>query len=280
MYLALSPGAVGIYPETLEHAIAAAQAGGFEGLEISPQTIKDRGLDTVKSLLEQANLAPAGFGLSVDFRQEVAPTDAQMQEFAEGVELAAALGMKRCMTWIMPCSNVLPFDANFEFHVERLQPIAKILQDNGVGFGLEFVGPKTLRDSQTYPFVYDIAGMTKLAEAVGPEVGFLVDSFHWYCTGSSVDDLAAIPVSKVVYVHINDAQPGKTPEEQVDNQRALPAGTGVIDAKAFLGTLKSIGYDGPLVAEPFLDLSHLASDAERAQLIGEAGRKMLAAAFN
>jgi hypothetical protein len=44
--------------------------------------------------------------------------------------------------------------------------------------------------------------------------------------------------------------------------------------------LKSIGYDGPLVAEPFLDLSHLASDAERAQLIGEAGRKMLAAAFN
>jgi hypothetical protein len=280
MYLALSPGAVGIHPATLEDAISAAVAGGFGGLELSPQTIKERGVDVVKGLLAEANLAPAGFGLSIDFRQEVAPTDAQVQEFAEGVELAAAVGLTRCMTWIMPCSNERPFDANFEFHVERLQPLAKILQDNGVGFGLEFVGPKTLRDSQTYPFVYDIPGMTKLAEAVGPEVGFLVDSFHWYCTGSNVEDLAAVPLSKVVYVHINDAQPGKTPEEQVDNQRALPAETGVIDAKAFLGTLKSIGYDGPLVAEPFLDLSYLASDAERAVLIGNAGRKMLSVAFD
>ncbi len=37
----------------------------------------------------------------------------------------------------------------------------------------------------------------------------------------------------------------------VDNQRAMPGETGVIDIAAFLGELDSIGYDGPITAEPF-----------------------------
>ena len=39
--------------------------------------------------------------------------------------------------------------------------------------------------------------------------------------------------------------------EQIDSRRELPAATGVIDLKAFLGALVAIGYDGPVRAEPF-----------------------------
>ena len=31
----------------------------------------------------------------------------------------------------------------------------------------------------------------------------------------------------------------------------MPTATGVIDLKAFLGSLLKIGYDGPIAAEPF-----------------------------
>ena len=40
-------------------------------------------------------------------------------------------------------------------------------------------------------------------------------------------------------------------DEQIDNRRGLPCATGVIDLKGFLGGLVKIGYDGPIVAEPF-----------------------------
>lgn len=46
--------------------------------------------------------------------------------------------------------------------------------------------------------------------------------------------------------------PGDTlPLDSLDSRRELPAATGVIDLKAFLGSLLKIGYDGPISAEPF-----------------------------
>jgi len=279
VYLALSPGAVSIRPTTLDEAISAALAGPFEGLEIDLNLARQVGAEGTKDRLRAAGLHAAGFGLPIDFRKDDAPSQDALDAFARDAELAAEIGLTRCATWIMPASDKRTFDENFAFHAERLRPLAKTLADNGIAFGLEFVGPKTLRSQFAHEFVYDIAGMSKLAEAVGANLGFLVDSFHWYCTGSDLEALRGIPLSQVVYVHINDARPGRGPEEQVDSERELPAETGVIDAKAFLTELKAKGYDGPLVAEPFLDLSHLPDDATRARLIADAGRRMLAVAF-
>ena len=50
---------------------------------------------------------------------------------------------------------------------------------------------------------------------------------------------------------LNDAPAGIPVDQQLDSQRELPAATGVIDLKAFLGSLVAIGYDGPVRAEPF-----------------------------
>ena len=50
-------------------------------------------------------------------------------------------------------------------------------------------------------------------------------------------------------------------DQQIDSRRDLPAATGVIDLKAFLGALVEIGYDGPIMAEPFRpDLRSLPRD--------------------
>jgi predicted xylose isomerase-like sugar epimerase len=52
-------------------------------------------------------------------------------------------------------------------------------------------------------------------------------------------------------VDLNDAPAGIPVDQQVDGKRELPAATGVIDAKSFLGALEKIGDDGPVRAEPF-----------------------------
>jgi len=52
-------------------------------------------------------------------------------------------------------------------------------------------------------------------------------------------------------VHLNDAPAGVPVDQQIDSKRELPCATGVIDLKAFFGALVKIGYDGPVVVEPF-----------------------------
>ena len=53
----------------------------------------------------------------------------------------------------------------------------------------------------------------------------------------------------VISVDLNDAPKGIPKEQQKDNERELPAATGVIDLVAFLSALQKIGYDGTLLFE-------------------------------
>ncbi len=56
---------------------------------------------------------------------------------------------------------------------------------------------------------------------------------------------------QVVLVHVNDALAGVPVDKQLDGVRGLPGATGVIDLVGFLHALQDIGYDGPVMAEPF-----------------------------
>ena len=55
----------------------------------------------------------------------------------------------------------------------------------------------------------------------------------------------------VITVDLNDAPIGLTIDQYRDDNRELPAATGVIPVKQFLDALLQIGYDGPIQAEPF-----------------------------
>ena len=84
----------------------------------------------------------------------------------------------------------------------------------------------------------------------GP-VGLLVDIFHLYTSHADVAAVRDLPVKEVVNVHVNDAIAGRTPDQQIDNERALPGETGVCDIAGFMQALAAIGYDGPVTVEPF-----------------------------
>ncbi len=275
MQKALSPGAIGVKAPNIEAAAEAARLGGFSAVEISPKEVVERGVEAAKAALGEIKVA--GFGAPFDWRNDEAAWKAGLIDLPAQAAAMAALGCFRCSTYIMPFSEERTFDENYDFHVSRIKPLAAALAVEGIHFGMEYVGPATMRAGKKYPFVHDLAGMLKMAADCGQNVGLLMDAWHWYTSHETVADVLALTAEQVVYVHVNDAPAGIAVDDQVDNTRALPCETGVIDLAAFLGALKKIGYDGPVVCEPFKkELNDLSDDAARLKLVGAAMDKMLA----
>jgi sugar phosphate isomerase/epimerase len=168
---------------------------------------------------------------------------------------AAALqkaGVSRVGTWLMPNSDELTYAQNLRQHASRLRQCAKVLADHQQRLGLEYVGPRTLWTAKRYPFVHSMAETKDLiGEIGGDNVGFVLDSWHWFTAEESVADLHTLTPADIVACDLNDAPKDRRVEEQIDSQRELPMATGVIDLKAFLEALVAIGYDGPIRAEPF-----------------------------
>ena len=97
-----------------------------------------------------------------------------------------------------------------------------------------------------------MAEMRELIAAIDqPNVGLVLDSWHWYTAHETESDLLGLKGTEVICCDLNDAPKGISIDEQKDNTRDLPCATGVIDLKVFLGALIKIGFDGPVRAEPF-----------------------------
>lgn len=281
MYSALSAGTIGVSFDTLERGLELARIGGFDGLELSGDLVKAavaaEGAAAVRERFDRAGIRPAGFGLPVDFRGDNYDEAAAISRLKPIARAMKEIGATRCATWIMPADDARNHDAMWDLHVSRLAPLNGVLHDEGISLGLEFVGPKTLRDRFRYPFVYTMKGMLSMCAAIGPGTGLLLDIFHLFTSGGTLAQLRQIPRSRIIYVHINDARDGRELHEQIDNERELPGATGVLDLPGFLSTLKEMGYDGPIVAEPFLDrLKELPDDESRVREVGLAVKDALA----
>lgn len=254
MYPNLNTGAIGV-KATFGEAVELAARHGFGGIDFSIEEVEkivaDKGEAHVRKLLSDAGLRLGAWGPPVNWRADDASWQADLPLLARRSALARELGSDRATTWIMPGDNDRDFDANYAFHLERLRPVVEGLAQEGCRLGLEWVGPKTLRDARRYPFVHTMDEMRKLAADLGGNVGLLVDIFHLYTSHADVAAVRDLPVKEVVNVHVNDAIAGRTPDEQLDNERALPGETGVCDIAGFMQALNAIGYDGPVTVEPF-----------------------------
>jgi sugar phosphate isomerase/epimerase len=265
MSIHLSCGALGIKASQTE-AIDYAARYGFDVVDadggylgnLSPADLA-RLLDSMKA----KNVGWAMAGFPTEFRKDDAAFSESIKTlpaYAAGLERA---GVKRVTTWISPNSADITYMQNLRTHARRLREAAGILNDHGIRFGMEYVGPKTSWSTKRYPFVHTMAEMKELiAEIDRPNVGLVLDSWHWYTSGETKKDLLTLRGDQVVSVDLNDAPTGIPVDQQMDGKRELPAATGVIDAGSFLGALQAIGYDGPVRAEPFNDAVRKMAPAE------------------
>jgi sugar phosphate isomerase/epimerase len=269
VYKNLSAGAIGIHGLTLGETIRLAADTGYAGVDFSiqeaAQIAEDEGLDYLRGLFAEAGVRPGQWGLPVAWRDD-ARWERDVQELPRLAALGQALGCTRTATWCPPASDELTFDENLRWHVDRFRPIAVVLADHGCRLGIEFIGTESLRAGKRYPFIYTLEGMMELAAVIGTgNVGLLLDAWHLYTSGGSVDDLDPISPDQIVTVHVNDAPKGVALDALVDTVRCLPMETGVIDLPAFMRKLTALGYAGPVTTEPFSQaLNELAARDPRA----------------
>ncbi|MFN3190101.1 MAG: sugar phosphate isomerase/epimerase family protein [Aureliella sp.] len=250
----LCPGRLGVKANQVE-TIQLGKRYGFESVEPLSWDLKKKSPDEVAatvSMLKENDLVWGAGGLPVEFRKDEAKFKQDMEALPGHCLAYQMHGVTRVGTWMMPTHDSRTYRANFDLHASRLRQAGKVLADHGLSLGLEYVGPRTLWSSQRYAFIHTMAETKELLEAIGlPNVGFVLDSWHWYTAEETVEDLKSISKDQIIAVDLNDAPAGIPINEQIDNTRALPSATGVIDLKRFLMTLVELGYDGPIRAEPF-----------------------------
>ena len=123
-----------------------------------------------------------------------------------------------------------PYDPDLARLTDQLGAIADLSARYGLRVVLEFF-PWTVAP--------DLATAVRIVEAAGrADIGILVDTLHFDRSGSTLEQLARIPASRLPFVHVCDApvQDAYTTEELLHAGRAerLPPGEGAIDLMAIL----------------------------------------------
>ncbi len=256
MYKNLSMESLG-HSVPFDQTCALAREHDFAGVELDLRFLHALGSQSAAADWFGAfGLHPGGFPLNAEWR-ESDPEESfveSLETVVADAELAAALGCKRCYTWVMPRSEKLDFYQHFDLVVPRLIRVADVLAKHGIMLGFEFVGPPTMRTRPSKDFVHSLDGIRTFAAAIGMHslnTGILLDSFHWYTSRCSVAEIEHLDHNEVVSVHVNDAVAGRKVDEQLDHEREMVGATGVIDIAGFVTALRTIGYVGPLTVEPF-----------------------------
>jgi sugar phosphate isomerase/epimerase len=274
MYRNLNPALIGAVA-SFEELTRQARRANFEGMDIDVlETLnqtKDKTIDYVKKVFKKNELCFGGWYLPTRWKEKAKYFEQDLQQLSAQSLLAKQLGCNRATTWISSFSEEFSFKKNFDWHIDRLTKVAEVLRENDCLLALEFVGTKTFRSGHKYEFIHNLRGVMTLIEAIGMRnVGLLIDSWHWYVSGGTLEDLRQVSTKEVFYVHINDAPKNKKRDEQIDLVRCLPGETGVIDIVGFLLWLQDINYCGPVTPEPFSEKLHGVNASEAISLVGAA----------
>jgi len=227
---------------------------GYEGINLDVKKESAAFSPEELSALFAANkLRPGTFALPVEFRKDRETFEEDFKFLRPCCAFAQKIGFTRCTTYVMSFSDTLDYKENFKLHKERLTMAAGILEDYGIRFGLEFLGPPSLYRKAAYEFIHTLDGLTELLDAIGTSnMGYLLDIFHWELAGQVFGDFKKIPGNeKVVAAHLSDTPMGVGREEQPNHMRELPGATGLLKINEFMKGLKDLSYDGPVLVEPF-----------------------------
>ena len=252
----IMPDAIGVTGLNLQDAVSFAGRNGFDSVMLNMREVhaivQEHGADYVVDLFGEYGVKPGAWGLPLSWSNDE-KRNAGLAELPDFMETAHAIGCTRAVTGMDPGVNDVSFEQHFENTVNRLRPVAELLETGGIKAGIEFVGtPSYRRERWNTEFIHDLKGTMELINAVGrPSLGVLFDVWHHWVSGGTMEEIDALSADDVVVVHVNDAPQGLAIDEQIDTQRTLPMATGVIPVPEMLKRLQAIGFDGPVMPEPF-----------------------------
>jgi sugar phosphate isomerase/epimerase len=272
MFIALNTSLVGGKVQWPEFARLAARVG-YQGTDLNLGAAEKEGQDATRALLTELKLRISFTGLPANpTHADDAVFEKEMAAFESHVKFAAAVGCTRMMVVIPPASQT-PKEELRKTLMRRFQTMRPVLEKHRVRCAFEFLGPLQFRQGLPYPFIWQMHEMVEFAKECGPTFGVVLDVWHWYHSGSTLDDIRDAGKSRIVLVHLSDAA-RMPPEDVRDNQRLL-AGEGVIDLIGIFKTLKQIGWEGSVSPEPLGRIPKEMSAEEGARLGLESARAIL-----
>ena len=236
--------------------IRLAARTGYGGVDWDLGPAKTAGLEPTKALFAELKIKPTITNLPMARPLPFAGEDAAFKDgltlLADDAAFVAGVGCRKMML-VLPATSPTSKDEYRKLVVDRLSAVSEVLQKVNLRLGLEFLGPLYMRqgagrDGQPRtPFIWTLPETVALAKNCGPNMGAVLDVWHWHHSGGTVQDILDAG-DRIVHVHISDAKPAP-PEEVRDNQRVMP-GEGSIDLVDFLQALKKAGYADGVSPEP------------------------------
>lgn len=249
-------------------ACRLASEHGYDAVNLDVDFCMKEGPSVVRKLLTDNGVRPGAFRFPVRITDEadvigVGEFERGLEQFKAEAAVCAAAGFTRTAMHILPwsLSGKLKYGEHFRLVVERLKLVNEVLVEHDIKLGLEFLGSYgnrrvTRNTGQGYDFVHTVEGIRSLAAAAGAEehVGLKLDVHHWWATGAQLEELSCLQPSDIVYVELNDSfqRPGGSKLDTPEFHREMPGKIGNSDSAGVLAVLdKMVGYEGPVVCEPF-----------------------------
>ncbi|MEW6210459.1 MAG: sugar phosphate isomerase/epimerase [Acidobacteriota bacterium] len=252
---------------SLAEDIRAASEAQFDYLEIWAAKLRvflqSHTVGQLKRLFKQSGVLPYSINSieRITFRKE-SETAALLSECEELCRTAAEFDCP----YIVVVPGPLPARATEEEVIDEsiraLSELADIAEPYGVALAFEFLG-------QTSCSVQTLALADEIVKRVHrSNVGLVLDSFHFYAGGSSIESIHALDPDRLLIFHINDAE--DLPREMLEDRHRLLPGLGILPLAEISAALKRIGYDRVASVEIFRpeywerDSVELAREARRA----------------
>lgn len=229
--------------------IRAASGASFDYLEIWAaklrEYLKTNTTADLKKLFTENGIKPLSINSieHVTFRD--APAHAKIRTECE--ELCAIAAAIEC-PYIVVVPGKLPPDyvSSYEViekSVQVLRELASIGERNGVALAFEFLGQKDC-SVQTLELAEEIVEKVNRRN-----IGLVIDSFHFYTGGSTIDMIDALDAKRLFIFHIDDAE--DLPRDQLTDAHRLLPGLGILPLKEIIAAFKRISYDGVASVEIF-----------------------------
>jgi 2-keto-myo-inositol isomerase len=233
---------------SLAEDVRAAGAAGFEYLEIWAAKLraflKSQTTAQLKSLLEEEQVKP--YSINSIERITFRSAEGQRALLDECEELCSIAAEIEC-PYIVVVPSPLPAgcgrDEVVEESVRVLTQLSLVAAHYNVALAFEFLG-QTDCSVQTLALADEI-----VKEVARPNVGLVIDSFHFYAGGSELASIEALDAKRLFIFHINDAE--DRPREQLEDKHRLLPGLGILPLREIVRALERIGYDRVVSVEIF-----------------------------
>ena len=229
--------------------LRAAEIAGFDYLEIWASKLRDylkeNSTADLKNLFAQHHLQP----LSINSIEHITFRDSDAyesikQECRELSQIASEIGCPYVVVvpGRTPAGGATPFEV-MEESVRVLNELCDIAEKFDVSLAFEFLGQADC-SVQTLDLAHEIV---RIADR--KNLGLVIDSFHFYAGGSTIEMIEAMDQRLLFVFHINDAE--DRPREELNDIHRLLLGLGILPLRAIVGAFGRIGYDRVASVEIF-----------------------------